>query len=129
MFGSLRVAECTQAILQLPVDLHGGSRTEALRQTFTLPCPALNPHPAETPVSEGSERIGSMSRVFATRLSKDVMTSPRGCPPPRGGAPCRGHLHCAHRAGNPVQGYLESASSEGTILCRARCPELEKTSF
>jgi len=24
-------------------------------------------------------RIGSMSRVFATRLSKDVMTSPRGC--------------------------------------------------
>jgi len=25
-------------------------------------------------------RIGSISRVFATRLSKDVMASPRGCP-------------------------------------------------
>ena len=25
-------------------------------------------------------RIGSISRVLATRLSKDVMTSPRGCP-------------------------------------------------
>ena len=86
-------------------------------------------------------RIGSISRVFATRLSKDVMTSPRGCPAagPQhrtlnrcgwgAGCPLREHLRCPvnHEQGDQqcqsCNRRHSSRNGEPPCLCALERPE------